>query len=229
MQNNIKSPSEIARMRKAAAITDEVFDSVLSALREGVTEKEIADLVLAETVRLGGSGVSFDTIVAFGESGAEPHHVPTDKRLEKGMLVTVDMGAVYESCDADFTRTVAFGEPSEKQREVYAVVLEAQRRALAAVADGAACRAVDAAARDYIAECGFGDNYIHGTGHGVGTEIHEPPTLNAKSEEMLAAGQVVTVEPGIYIAGEMGVRIEDMVLVGEGTPFSRHSTALTVL
>lgn len=229
MQNNVKSASEIAKMRKAAAITDDVFDAVVAALREGVTEKEIADLVLAETLRLGGSGVSFDTIVAFGESGAEPHHVPTDKRLEKGMLVTVDMGTVFEGYDSDFTRTVAFGEPTDEQREIYSVVLEAQRRALAAVADGVSCREVDAAARGYISECGYGDKYIHGTGHGVGTEIHESPTLNAASGEVLAAGQVVTVEPGIYIAGRMGVRIEDMVLVGEGVPFSRHSTALAVL
>mgnify|MGYP000101001941 FL=1 len=133
MQNNVKSASEIAKMRKAAAITDDVFDAVVAALREGVTEKEIADLVLAETLRLGGSGVSFDTIVAFGESGAEPHHVPTDKRLEKGMLVTVDMGTVFEGYDSDFTRTVAFGEPTDEQREIYSVVLEAQRRALAVI------------------------------------------------------------------------------------------------
>lgn len=229
MRNNVKSLSEIGKMRRAAAITDDVFDSVLAALREGVTEKEIADLILAETLRLGGSGVAFDTIVAFGESGAEPHHVPTDKPLARGMFVTVDMGAVFEGLDADFTRTVAFGEPTDEQRRVYAVVLEAQRRALAAVADGAACREVDAVARDYISSHGYGDNYIHGTGHGVGTEIHESPTLNAKSEETLVAGQVVTVEPGIYLAGRLGVRIEDMVLVGEGVPFSRHSTALEVL
>lgn len=229
MQNNVKSLSEIGKMRRAAAITDDVFDSVLAALREGVTEKEIADLILAETLRLGGSGMAFDTIVAFGESGAEPHHVPTDKPLSKGMLVTVDMGAVYEGYDADFTRTVAFGEPTAEQREVYAVVLEAQRRALASVAVGAECRAVDAAARDYISERGYGEQYIHGTGHGVGAEIHESPTLNPKSEEALVAGQVVTVEPGVYLAGKLGVRIEDMVLVEEGVPFSRHSTALKVL
>ena len=159
-------------MRRAAAVTDDVYDCLLASVREGVTERELADLILRETLRLGAEGVSFDTIVAFGESGAEPHHVPTDKRLERGMLVTVDMGAVVGGYCSDFTR---------------------------------------------------------GTGHGVGREIHEPPTLNPKSEETLLAGQVVTVEPGIYIPGRMGVRIEDMVIVGEGRPFSRHNTELLTL
>ena len=222
MQNNNKSPSEIARMRKAAAITDEVFDSVLSALREGVTEKEIADLVLAETVRLGGSGVSFDTIVAFGESGAEPHHVPTDKRLEKGMLVTVDMGAVYESCDADFTRTVAFGEPSEKQREVYAVVLEAQRRALAAVRPGVPAstvhHAVEACFLEYGYESGCNEKalaygFTHATGHGVGLEIHEGPRVSPLNRRPLRRGNVVSVEPGLYDPDWGGIRLEDLVAV----------------
>ena len=178
-------------------------------MREGVTERELADLILRETLRLGAEGVSFDTIVAFGESGAEPHHVPTDKRLERGMLVTVDMGAVVGGYCSDFTRTFAAG--------------------MARVAPGVACRAADAAARDIIAAAGYAEQYIHGTGHGVGREIHEPPTLNPKSEETLLAGQVVTVEPGIYMPGRMGVRIEDMVLVGEGRPFSRHNTELLTL
>ena len=207
MQNDrVKSAQELALMRRAAAVTDDVYDCLLASVREGVTERELADLILRETLRLGAEGVSFDTIVAFGESGAEPHHVPTDKRLEHGMLVTVDMGAV-----------------------VYDIVHEAQEAGMARVAPGVACRAADAAARDIIAAAGYGEQYIHGTGHGVGREIHESPTLNPKSEETLLAGQVVTVEPGIYIPGRMGVRIEDMVLVGEGRPFSRHNTELLTL
>ncbi len=229
MQNNVKTSQEIAYMRKAASITDDVFDSVLASLKVGITEKEIADLIFSEHLRLGASGVSFDTIVAFGENGAEPHHVPTDKPLERGMLVTIDMGAVYEGYDSDFTRTVAFGEPSQRQREIYEIVLEAQRRGLAAVKDGIPCKTADAATRGYIEGQGYGQFYIHGTGHGVGTEIHELPTLNSRSEEVLIDGQVVTVEPGIYITGELGVRIEDMVLVGEGKPFSRHMTELIIL
>lgn len=216
-------------MRRAAAVTDDVYDCLLASVREGVTERELADLILRETLRLGAEGVSFDTIVAFGESGAEPHHVPTDKRLERGMLVTVDMGAVVGGYCSDFTRTFAFGDIDEEQRRVYDIVNEAQEAGMARVAPGVPCRAADAAARDIIAAAGYGEQYIHGTGHGVGREIHEPPTLNPKSEETLLAGQVVTVEPGIYIPGRMGVRIEDMVLVGEGRPFSRHNTELLTL
>ena len=230
MQNDhIKSAEEIALMRRAAAITDDVYEYILGIVSEGVTETALADAIYRKTVELGASGVSFDTIVAFGESGAEPHHVPTDKRLQEGMFVTIDMGAVVEGLCSDFTRTFAFGDIDEEQRRVYDTVYEAQKLALSAVADGTACRAADAAARDHIERCGYGGFYIHGTGHGVGTEIHEPPTLNAKSEETLAAGQVVTVEPGIYLPGRMGVRIEDMVLVGEGRPFSRHTTELITL
>lgn len=230
MQNDhIKSEEEIALMRRAAAITDDVYEYILGIVSEGVTEAALADAIYRKTVELGASGVSFDTIVAFGESGAEPHHVPTDKRLQEGMFVTIDMGAVVEGLCSDFTRTFAFGDIDEEQRRVYDTVYEAQKLALSAVADGTACRAADAAARDHIARCGYGEFYIHGTGHGVGTEIHEPPTLNARSEETLAAGQVVTVEPGIYLPGRMGVRIEDMVLVGEGRPFSRHTTELITL
>ena len=230
MQNDhIKSAEEIALMRRAAAITDDVYEYILGIVSEGVTETALADAIYRKTVELGASGVSFDTIVAFGESGAEPHHVPTDKRLQGGMFVTIDMGAVVEGLSSDFTRTFAFGDIDEEQRRVYDTVYEAQKLALSAVADGTACRAADAAARDHIARCGYGGFYIHGTGHGVGTEIHEPPTLNAKSGETLAAGQVVTVEPGIYLPRRMGVRIEDMVLVGEGRPFSRHTTELITL
>lgn len=230
MQNDgVKSAAEIARMRRAAEITDEVFDGVLAFLKEGVTEREVADFIEEKTKSLGASGVSFDTIVAFGESGAEPHHVPTDRPLARGELVTVDMGAVYEGYCSDFTRTVAFGEADEEGKKVYAIVLAAQRAAMRSVREGAACRAVDAVARDIIAEAGYSEAYIHGTGHGVGTLIHEAPTLNARSEESLLAGQVVTVEPGIYLKGRLGVRIEDMVLVGEGKPFSRHTTELITL
>ena len=145
------------------------------------------------------------------------------------MFVTIDMGAVVGGYCSDFTRTVAFGEVGEEMRHVYDVVYKAQKDALKAVSDGVACKAVDAVARDYIAECGFGEYYVHGTGHGVGTLIHESPTLNSRSEEILMRGQVVTVEPGIYLPSKGGVRIEDMIEVGQDKPFSRHSTELIVL
>ncbi len=230
MQNNIvKNTTEIANIKKAADIIDDVFDDFLKWLSVGVTELEIADKIEKKVIALGGSGLSFDTIVAFGENGCEPHHVPTDKRLEKGMFVTVDMGAVFNGYCSDFTRTVAFGDISDEQLKVYEIVKKAYELAFDKVADGESCKAVDAVARDYISDCGYGDKYIHGTGHGVGTQIHEAPTLNTKSEEILKSGEVVTVEPGIYLPNELGVRIENMVLVGNNEPFSRHTIELIII
>ena len=138
--NHVKNAEELALMRRAAEITDEVYDYVLSLVREGVTEREVADAILEKTLELGASGVSFDTIVAFGAGGAEPHHVPSDKKLEKGMFVTVDMGAVVGGYCADFTRTFAFGDVDAEQLSVYETVYEAQKRGMAAVADGVPCR-----------------------------------------------------------------------------------------
>lgn len=230
MQNSfVRNKSELKALIKAAQIIDETYDLVLKSVRAGVSEIEISDLIEKSVLSLGGSGVSFETIVAFGESGAEPHHVPTDKKLEDGMLVTVDMGAVYEGMCSDFTRTFAFGTPSEKQLEIYRCVYRAQKLALSAVAAGESCKLIDAVARDYISAAGYGEFYIHGTGHGVGKLIHEPPTLNAKSEELLENDMVVTIEPGIYLPSEMGVRIEDMIVVGTDKPVSGHSTELIVL
>ncbi|MCQ2602975.1 MAG: aminopeptidase P family protein [Clostridia bacterium] len=230
MQNNtVKNDTEIANIKKAAEIIDDVFDDFLNWLSVGVTELELADKIEKKVLALGGSGLSFDTIVAFGENGCEPHHVPTDKRLEKGMFVTVDMGAVCNGYCSDFTRTVAFGDMTEKQIEIYNIVLKAYELAFDKVAAGVACKAVDSAARDYITACGYGDKYIHGTGHGVGKLIHEAPTLNTKSEEILKSGEVVTVEPGIYLPNDLGVRIENMVIVGNNKPFSRHTTQLITI
>lgn len=230
MQNNtVKTLAELQKIHTAAEITDKVFDYILGELVEGVTEKQIADKILAETIRLGASGVSFDTIVAFGASGCEPHHVPTDKPLTRGQFVTIDMGAVYEGYCSDFTRTVAFGEVSDEEKHIYEIVRYAYLLAAATVADGVECFAVDKTARDYIALCGYGDHFIHGTGHGIGMLIHEPPTMNATSIDILAANQVVTVEPGIYVEGRFGVRIENMLTVGIGQPHSRHSIELLTI
>lgn len=230
MQNSyVKSASEIAVMKRAAAITDDVFDCVLAALDEGVSEKEIAALIEKEFSARGAEGTSFDTIVAFGAGGAEPHHVPADTRLERGMFVTVDMGCVVEGLCSDFTRTVAFGEPDAEMKAVYDSVYRARKAGVASVGGGVPCKDVDAAARGILSEDGYAEYFVHGTGHGVGSLIHEPPTLNATSEDVLRCGQVVTVEPGVYFPGKFGVRIEDMVAVGENRPFSRHSTELIVI
>lgn len=225
----IKTELELRAMMRAAQIIDDTYDAVLGTIKEGDTEKEIADFIENFVLMQGASGLSFDTIVAFGAGGAEPHHVPTDCKLEKGMLVTIDMGAVHNGYCSDFTRTFAFGQISDKQREVYDIVYKSQKLGVAATKVGALCGDVDKACRDYIAEHGYGDKFIHTTGHGVGKVVHEAPRVAKGSEETLEKGMVITVEPGIYIAGEMGVRIEDMLFVGKEGVVSRHPTELIVI
>lgn len=231
MQNKttVKTQDEIAKIVKAAEIIDDVFDYILGELKEGVTELEISDKIKAKVVELGGSDVSFPTIVAFGAGGCEPHHEPTDKKLEKGEFVTIDMGAIYEGYCSDFTRTVAFGEISDEQRKIYEIVLKAYKLGMDGVVEGAGCKAVDALTRDYISLCGYGDNYIHGTGHGVGTEIHENPYVNTRSDETLKNNEVITIEPGIYIQDRLGVRIENMIIVGTKGPVSRQTVELITI
>ncbi len=177
----------------------------------------------------GASGLSFETIVAFGKGGAEPHHVPTDCKLEKGMLVTIDMGAVYNGYCSDFTRTFAFGEISEKQRSIYEIVRQSQKFGVKAVKAGMDCAELDKVCRDYIEGNGYGEYFIHTTGHGVGKLVHESPRVGKNSTDVLENNMVITIEPGIYLPDEMGVRIEDMVIVGVEGPVSRHSTELIVI
>ena len=231
MQNKttVKTQEEIAKIVKAAEIIDDVFDYILGELKEGVTELEISDKIKAKVIELGGSDVSFPTIVAFGAGGCEPHHEPTDKKLEKGEFVTIDMGAIYEGYCSDFTRTVAFGEITDEQRKIYEIVLKAYKLGMDGVVEGAGCKAVDALTRDYISLCGYGDNYIHGTGHGVGTEIHENPYVNTRSDETLKNNEVITIEPGIYIQDRLGVRIENMIIVGTKGPVSRQTVELITI
>ena len=231
MQNKttVKTQDEIAKIVKAAEIIDDVFDYILGELKEGVTELEISDKIKAKVIELGGSDVSFPTIVAFGAGGCEPHHEPTDKKLEKGEFVTIDMGAIYEGYCSDFTRTIAFGEISDEQRKVYEIVLKAYKLGMDGVVEGAGCKAVDALTRDYISLCGYGDNYIHGTGHGVGTEIHENPYVNTRSDETLKNNEVITIEPGIYIQDRLGVSIENMIIVGTKGPVSRQTVELITI
>ena len=232
MQNNVttvKTAEEIAKIVKAAEIIDDVFDYILGELKAGVTEIEIADKIKAKVLELGGSDVSFDTIVAFGAGGCEPHHVPTDTQLKWGDLITIDMGAIYDGYCSDFTRTMAYGDITDEQRKVYEIVLKAYELGMDGVKEGASCKAVDALTRDYISLCGYGDNYIHGTGHGVGTEIHEKPTVNPRSEEFLKNGEVITIEPGIYLQDKLGVRIENMIIVGTKGPVSRQPVELITI
>lgn len=230
MQNRIiKTEDELSDIIKSAFITDEVFDLVLDYIEIGMTEKEVAKFIEQSFIKLGGERLSFDTIVAFGENGAEPHHVPCDRKLSGAEFVTVDMGTVVGGYCSDFTRTFAVGGATKEMIDVYEAVREAEKIGAGALKDGVKCFDVDKAVRDYLTEKGYGDKFVHGTGHGVGLEIHEAPTLNTKSDEVLKDNMVVTVEPGVYIEGSLGVRIENLYIVGRAEPLSRHDTKLIII
>ena len=215
MSNMIKTPDEILRIMKAAAMGDICFSHILEYIRPGMTELQVSDEIERTLMSLGAEGLSFPTICVSGVNTTQPHGEPTDKVIEDGDFVTMDFGAVVEGYCGDMTRTIAVGHVSEKQREVYDVVLRSQLAGLDACRAGVRCRDIDAVSRNIIEDAGYGEFYIHGTGHGVGTEVHEAPTLNSRSDEILAEFMPVTVEPGIYIPNEFGVRIEDLALITE--------------
>ena len=215
MSNMIKTPDEILRIMKAAAMGDICFSHILEYIRPGMTELQVSDEIERTLMSLGAEGLSFPTICVSGVGGTQPHGEPTDKVIEDGDFVTMDFGAVVEGYCGDMTRTIAVGHVSEKQREVYDVVLRSQLAGLDACRAGVRCRDIDAVSRNIIEDAGYGEFYIHGTGHGVGTEVHEAPTLNSRSDEILAEFMPVTVEPGIYIPNEFGVRIEDLAIITE--------------
>lgn len=212
----IKDPGEIEKVRAAALLADAALSSVLARGLVGRTEREVALDLEFEQRRLGAEAVSFPPIVAAGAHGALPHAVPRDVAIPAGTLVVIDWGCRLDGYCSDCTRTFATGELDPRDREVYDLVLEAQVAALAAVRPGPTGREVDAVAREIIAAAGHDEHFGHGLGHGVGLEVHEGPRLSATSDAALAAGQVVTIEPGVYIPGTVGVRIEDLVVVREG-------------
>jgi Xaa-Pro aminopeptidase len=211
----VKDATEVAAIRRAAALADEAVAHAQSLLAPGAVEAEIAVEVEAFLRRRGSEPLPFPLIIAAGDNSALPHATVSDRRLEAGDLVVVDLGARTDGYCSDITRTFAVGAPTDEQRAIYRLVWEAQRRGLEAVRAGAAAAEVDAVARDFLAEGGHGDHFGHGLGHGVGREVHEAPRLGKQSDDRLEAGMVVTVEPGIYIEGWGGVRIEDLVLVTE--------------
>lgn len=215
MSNMIKTPDEILRIMKAAAMGDICFSHILEYIRPGMTELQVSDEIERTLMSLGAEGLSFPTICVSGVNTTQPHGEPTDKVIEDGDFVTMDFGAVVEGYCGDMTRTIAVGHVSEKQREVYDVVLRSQLAGLDACRAGVRCRDIDAVSRNIIEDAGYGEFYIHGTGHGVGTEVHEAPTLNSRSDEILAEFMPVTVEPGIYIPNEFVVRIEDLAIITE--------------
>jgi Xaa-Pro aminopeptidase len=209
----VKDDDERAAIRTAQAITDAAFDAILERFSIGVTEQQIARHLETLMHDEGADGLAFDSIVAFGENAAEPHHEPTHRTLEEGDIIKLDFGALAAGYHADMTRTVAFGSPPSELRKIHDLVRESQQAGIDAVRAGVAGSAVDAVSREVIENAGYGEAFVHSLGHGVGLEIHEAPSLGRKQDDPLPAGAVVTVEPGIYVSGLGGVRIEDMVEV----------------
>jgi Xaa-Pro dipeptidase len=210
-----KNAAELEQLRRAAAITDTATRTVMERLRAGVSELEVAG-ILAESIRAEGGTLSFETLVQFGPNSALPHHTPTERRLDPGDLVLLDFGAAHEGYRADTTRMAVAGKPDARQLEIHDVVLAAHDAAIKAVRAGVTAGEVDRAARDVIAAAGLGDRFIHRVGHGLGLEAHEEPSLDPGSATVLEAGMVATIEPGVYIPGWGGVRIEDDVVVQAG-------------
>jgi Xaa-Pro aminopeptidase len=209
----VKEPAEIARIRAACSIGDDALAAVLPALAEKPTERELALRLELEMRARGATKTSFDTIVASGPNGAKPHARPSTRTIEPREPVVLDFGCVVDGYCSDMTRTVSVGDPGSDARRVYEVVQAAQQAGRDAVRAGVDCATVDHACRSVIDEAGWGDAFVHGTGHGVGLEIHEAPRVAATARDTLANGYVVTVEPGVYLPGVGGVRIEDTVVV----------------
>ncbi len=209
----VKSRDEVNKIIKAQRISEKAFEHILRFIKVGKTEKEIALELEYFMLKNGADALSFETIAVSGKNSSLPHGVPGDKVIENGDFITMDYGAVIDFYHSDMTRTVAVGEISSLQADVYNTVLEAQIAGIEAVKAGVNCKDVDAVSREIIKSKGYGDYFGHGLGHGVGVEIHELPSLNPSSKAVLAEGHVVTVEPGIYLPGKFGVRIEDMVFV----------------
>ena len=210
-----KDAEEIALMRKAQEITDRAFDEICKFIKPGMTEKEIAAKLQYDMLRFGAEKMSFDPIVVSGPNGSLPHGVPSDKPVQKGEFLTMDFGCKYGGYCSDMTRTVALGEPTEEMKKVYQIVLEAQLAGIAATKAGVPGTSIDAAARKVIADAGYGDCFGHGYGHSLGIEIHESPNANTREETLLPVGAVVSAEPGIYLPGKFGVRIEDVTILNE--------------
>jgi len=209
----VKDAKELELMRKAGELTSEGMKVAYETIRSGVREYEVAAEIEYAMRKKGSWGTAFETIVASGVRSAFPHGGCTDRKVQKGDLVVVDIGATYRYYRSDMTRTLVAGKPSAKQKKIYEIVRLAQEQAFQAVKPKAKAKDIDAIARKVIEHTNYGKYFVHGLGHGVGLEVHEPPTLNPESKDRLGVGNVVTIEPGIYVIGFGGIRIEDTVLV----------------
>lgn len=212
-----KDDGEIALMTKAQEITDRAFSEILKFIQPGMTEQEIAAKLQYDMLRFGAEKMSFDPIVVSGPNGSLPHGIPSAKQVQQGEFITMDFGCKYGGYCSDMTRTVALGEPTGEMRKVYQTVLEAQLAGIAVTKAGVPGKSIDAAARKVIEDAGYGEYFGHGYGHSLGIEIHESPNANTRDETLLPVGAVVSAEPGIYLPGKFGVRIEDVtVLTADG-------------
>lgn len=220
----VKEPAELAAIARACEISDAALAATVSRVAVGVTERDIARWLEAAMFEHGADEISFATIVAAGPHSAKPHHEPTDRPVVTGDLLLIDFGAAVAGYHADETRTFVLGEPQQWQREIHEVVQRAQAAGRQAATAGMDARAVDAAARDVVVAAGYGEHFDHGLGHGVGLDIHEAPFLSTRATGMLPAGSSVTIEPGIYLPGRGGVRIEDTISVMDGPSRSLTTT-----
>lgn len=214
----VKTEDEINAIKKACDIANSAFEAVLSCIKVGVSERDIALEIEYMMRKSGAEGVSFETIAASGENSACPHAVPSDRKIQNGDFLTLDFGCIYNGYCSDMTRTVVIGSESERHIKIYNLVLKAQLAALDVIRPGMVCSEVDAVARNIIAQGGHGADFGHSLGHSVGLQIHEAPNLSPKSRDILEEGMVITVEPGIYVKGFGGVRIEDLVVVRQDKP-----------
>lgn len=224
-----KDEVEVEKIKKAVEIADSAFMHITGFLKPGVREIEVAAELEYFMKKQGASGPSFETIVASGQRSAMPHGVASEKKIQKGDTVTMDYGAVYDGYCSDMTRTVFIGQPDEEMRKIYDVVLKAQLEALEGAWAGLTGKEIDSIARDYISKAGYDDYFGHGLGHGVGLEIHEKPRLSPLGSEEIKNGMVVTIEPGIYLEGIGGVRIEDMIVVNDKKPIKLTSSTKDII
>lgn len=225
-----KRQDELEAIRYAAHCNDVAFESLLGRVQEGVSELELAYMLQEEYIKAGGEGIAFDTISVFGEHTAYPHGHPGHNRLRKGDVITLDFGTKYKGYCSDITRSFAFGDPGDEYKQTYQHVLCANQKAIDAAYNGIGCKELDAVARDYLQSVGLGKYFTHSLGHGVGIDIHETPFLSPRSNDTLMKGMTFTVEPGIYINGKFGIRIEDLLYMGD-TPelLSRCNKNLIIL
>lgn len=212
-RRQVKTAYEIEQITAAQRIAEQALTDILKEIRPGVSEKELAARLIYLMLHYGAENISFDPIVVSGQNSSKPHGVPTNKKIESGDFVTMDFGCIVNGYCSDMTRTVAVGYATEEMRNVYHTVLTAQLTGIAHCKAGVTGQSADAAARKVITDAGYGQAFGHGFGHGVGLEIHEAPTVGQRGKTLLAAGNIVTAEPGVYLPGKFGVRIEDMLTV----------------